>query len=720
MPRDPFGIVGKLVRVGTGEYAVRRLVAEGGFGLVYEAEWLDRRRRVALKVLKLGDAIAGGYDAEARARFEQEARLLVELRHPAIIELLAFDHLPSAQQEAPGEAPTPFLVLEWIEGETLDAHVAEHGALAPAEAIALLSPVAQAISFAHSHGVIHRDLKPANLLLGRAIDSLDRPEVPIRVLDFGVARWTSPDAVRTTTTSKTGLSIGYAAPEQYGKEFGPVDGRADQFALAAILYFALTGASPFAGTSLTEVLFATCAATERPSLTRHRKDYAGPLDDVIRKALALRPDDRFEDVESFFRTVEEASRAMASSTPTPRTDESATAPSPVGAPPAVATLPSAMLPARASTSSMAFAPTTRAPSADTLIAAIEREGAQRAPRTRPTGDPSIRTIPLAPDSTPASRASNGGRALLIVALAAAAGAVAYAAIPWLQDGGAPARPSTSAKGLPSTTTRPSISASAAASASASSSTAPVEGCGEIGKDESCIVGGSLHRGPDDCASRGAELDHRAACPRQTVAIATFVLDREEVTQARYAACVAAGKCSAAVVAGVEGDLPARGVRFADAALFCRFDHGKRLPSDDEWELAAAGLEGRTFPWGNARPAATRAVFAAEDARPDGPAIVGSAPAGATTDGVLDLAGNVAEWTSTPAPASAPTPADPEPEAIEDVAVAHSATRRWVRGGSYRSSWDLLRGWAREAYPETLRSPGIGFRCARSVPRARTP
>ena len=158
-----------------------------------------------------------------------------------------------------------------------------------------------------------------------------------------MARWASPNAVKTTTTSKTGLSIGYAAPEQYGKEFGPVDGRADQFALAAIVYFALTGVAPFAGASLTEVLFATCAATERPSLTRHRQDLAGPLDDVLRKALAIRPDDRYPTVEDFFRALDETVRVLPPATLDTATDKAPPVMSDVGAAPPVVTLPSPQL-----------------------------------------------------------------------------------------------------------------------------------------------------------------------------------------------------------------------------------------------------------------------------------------------------------------------------------------------------------------------------------------
>jgi serine/threonine protein kinase len=770
MPRDPLGIVGKLVRVTTGEYAVRRLVAEGGFGLVYEAEWLDRRRRVALKVLKVEEAIAGGYDAEARARFEQEARLLVELRHPAIIELLAFDHLASTggphgdHAPPPSERTSPFLVLEWIEGVTLDARVNESGALTPAEALALLSPVADAIGLAHSRGVIHRDLKPANLLLGRAIDSRDRPDVPIRVLDFGVARWASPNGVRTTTTSKTGLSIGYAAPEQYGKEFGPVDGRADQFALAAILYFALTGIAPFAGTSLTEVLFATCASVERPSLTKHRLDLAGPLDEVLRKALSIRPDDRYASVEQFFRALEEAARILPPltlETPTAKAPPAFSETSKPAPTPPVATLPSPALPqipARVSPpiDSLTSAPTRPPSPAALAFAATSRadhgnagnpgyrgdhgdradagpgtalSGARVAPTTRVTGAPPPTRASVGPSSdAPSSAAASGrgrtvGRVLLFLAIGAAAAATVYAALPWFQESGAAKPVPSGSKGGASdagatkgSAPSGSTSGSASASASASSSITPLPGCGEVGKDESCIVGGRLHRGPDDCASRGGEADHRAVCPAQEVDVATFVLDRKEVTVGRYASCVAAGKCTAYPGGDGAADLPVRAVRYADAIAFCRWDHGKRLPSDDEWELAAAGIEGRAFPWGNARATATLAIFAGEGEGRQGPMPVGSAPAGATADYVLDLAGNVAEWTSTSAGASAPSPPDPEPEVIDDAAMPPSKIRRWVRGGSYRSTWDLLRSWSREAYPETLRSPAIGFRCARGLPR----
>ena len=277
--RDPYGIVGKTI---DRRYAVRRVVAEGGFGVVYEAEAIALGVPVALKVLRV-DLAAG---PDVRARFEQEAKLLARLKHPAIVELTDAAHL---------EDGTPYLVLAWIEGETLEARIRREGPLSPRVVVDLLGPIVSAIAYAHKAGVVHRDLKPANLMIG--VDG--RP----RVLDFGVARWASDLGVHTTTTSKSGLSLGYAAPEQFGKEFCPIDGRADQFALGAIVYAALTAEPAFAGETLTEVLFATCAKQERPSVAKVRADVPAALDDTLVKALAIKPADRFATIEEFWASL---------------------------------------------------------------------------------------------------------------------------------------------------------------------------------------------------------------------------------------------------------------------------------------------------------------------------------------------------------------------------------------------------------------------------------
>ncbi|EYF03581.1 formylglycine-generating enzyme family protein [Chondromyces apiculatus] len=212
-----------------------------------------------------------------------------------------------------------------------------------------------------------------------------------------------------------------------------------------------------------------------------------------------------------------------------------------------------------------------------------------------------------------------------------------------------------------------------------------EGC-VSDSDPVTIPGGTLRLGPGDWEAQGIVEPHEASLP-------PFALDRFEVTEARYTACVTAAACAPVPMRGEQG-LPVTGVTLAEASRCCAFAGGM-VPSRDQLALAAAGTAGRRYPWGDTGAVCRRAAFGlldgpcGEDA--SGPDLAGSRPAGASPQGVLDLAGNVAEWTSPPDPA-APT---------SDV-VGGS----WMDAGA-----PALRTWSVRRLPVTTRARDIGFRCA---------
>lgn len=645
--RDPLGIVGTTI---DRRYAVRRFVAEGGFGIVYEAEATALGVKVAIKVLRSEILASSTLGAEARTRFEQEARVLAKLRHPGIVSITDASHLDDG---------TPYLALEWIEGETLDTYLNRVGALPLDDALAMIAPVARAIQHAHEQQIIHRDLKPSNVMITNGA---------AKVLDFGLARWASPEGLRTSTQAGTGLSIGFAAPEQYGKEFGPVDARADQFALAAVIYATLTAKPPFAGERLTEVMWATCMAPLRPSVRNDRPELSQAVDDVLQRALSIRSEARYSTTREFFAALEDAARSHDG---VPATFKQGPPTQTAGTMPQVATLPSPELGMQG--------PRTRVESA--FVVAPTMPAMTGPAGTKPTGhSPPPRSEPIS--AVPSTRASLATTWTIVLAVGAAIGAGTFAAWPLI----APSPPRIVPKVQPSAS--PSVSTSASA--------APGP-CGVLSESEACISGTKFRRGPEDC-SGALDREHRLACPPAVVSVPMFVIDRYEVSFARYAKCT---KCPK--LAGEPG-FPVRNITRANAAAFCAFEK-KRLPSDDEWELAAAGKHNQKHPWGNEAPTPTRAQFTTDEASQSGPLPVDTLQAGATPDGVFHLVGNVAEWTSTDAPADAPWP-------FGQTALEF-ATRAWVRGGSYESTAESLRSWSREAYPYDHAHPTIGFRCART-------
>ena len=237
-----------------------------------------------------------------------------------------------------------------------------------------------------------------------------------------------------------------------------------------------------------------------------------------------------------------------------------------------------------------------------------------------------------------------------------------------------------------------------------------------------IAGGAFWMGSPEGAG---EDDER---PMTRVTLDGFCLDRTEVTVAAYARCVSAGTCAAPetgdyFTSGVRGaeDHPVNGVSWDDATTYCRWA-GVRLPTEAEWEYAARGTAGRAYPWGEQPPDGVRAnvcgaecewaaasEFRSRDAY-RGTAPVGSFAAGTTVDGVADLAGNVWEWTSSRDGAypggSVTNPGGPS-----------SGEVRVIRGGAFVAS---ARAWVRGAIrlrsSASVRSSGVGFRCARGVPR----
>lgn len=210
-------------------YVIERQLGRGGMGTVYLAHDDVSGQRVAIKVLPGSLAKERGI----RERFIQEARALAALDHPGIVPLITFAH----------EGDDHFLIMKYIGGRALDAHIAAQTVLYCDEARRIVREVALALAYAHDHGVVHRDIKPANVV----IDDNGR----VVVVDFGIARKLEGEKRLT----QTGMLMGtpqYMSPEQI--EGQPVDGRADLYACGLLLFEMLSGGPPFDGHKTFDVL----------------------------------------------------------------------------------------------------------------------------------------------------------------------------------------------------------------------------------------------------------------------------------------------------------------------------------------------------------------------------------------------------------------------------------------------------------------------------------
>jgi eukaryotic-like serine/threonine-protein kinase len=261
-----------------GAYRVLGELGRGGMALVYRGLHEGLQREVAIKEL-LPEVLA---DREALSRFRREAFALAAFRHQNIVTL--YDLVEKND--------LPFMVMEYVDGPTLQGLIRE-GALSPEVAAVVGARIASALDHAHFRHIIHRDLKPGNVMLTKAGE--------VKLMDFGIAKDAGLEAL-----TKQGFAVGtpsYMSPEQVTG--GAIDGRTDIFSLGVLLYEMLSGRAPFRGAHTFAVLRSIIEAAPEP-VSLHRPDVPPELEAVVRRAMAKRPEDRYQsasDMESALRDV---------------------------------------------------------------------------------------------------------------------------------------------------------------------------------------------------------------------------------------------------------------------------------------------------------------------------------------------------------------------------------------------------------------------------------
>ena len=263
-------------------YRVVELIGEGAGGTVYLVEHDETGERAALKVLSAELA----HDERFRRRFLRESTLAAGLSHPHVVQILDFG-------DADGDL---FLAMRYIDGGDLRQRLARSGRLEPGEALRLVGQIGDALDDAHERGLVHRDVKPANILLDR--------EGRAYLSDFGLAKHASSASSLTGDHVFVG-TIAYVAPEQIRGE--EIDGGADLYSLACVLFELLTGTAPFDRESELAVVFAHLHE-QIPRAADLRPELPAGLDNVLRKATAKDPKERYATCAAF---VDAASGALA-------------------------------------------------------------------------------------------------------------------------------------------------------------------------------------------------------------------------------------------------------------------------------------------------------------------------------------------------------------------------------------------------------------------------
>ncbi|MGB3712888.1 MAG: protein kinase [Candidatus Promineifilaceae bacterium] len=282
-----------MINKNLGPYELIGEIGKGGMATVYRAYQPSMDRFVAIKIIK--QSVLD--DEEVRERFQREARLIARLEHPHILPVYDFD----------GSNELPYIVMRYLEGGTLK-DVLNQGSLPFDEITFILLQIGPALDYAHRQGVVHRDIKPSNVLIDLEGNAL--------VMDFGIARVVGQVAERQGLTAK-GVSIGtpdYMAPEQI-MGLTDLDHRADVYSLGVMVFQMTTGQLPFAGDAPMSTMLMHLREPV-PNASEINPELPSTLDDVLKRAMAKEPADRYDSAQVLTAAVVSVLGGLAATTPT--------------------------------------------------------------------------------------------------------------------------------------------------------------------------------------------------------------------------------------------------------------------------------------------------------------------------------------------------------------------------------------------------------------------
>ena len=254
-------------------YEIGGVLGRGGMAEVHRGRDLRLGREVAVKVLRQDLA----RDPSFQVRFRREAQAAASLNHPAIVAVY------DTGEDRTASGATPYIVMEYVEGDTLRDVLRREGPLPPERAMALAADICGALDFSHRNGIVHRDVKPGNVMI--------TPQGTVKVMDFGIARAVSDSAATMTSTAAVIGTAQYLSPEQARGE--GVDARSDVYSMGCMLYELVTGAPPFTGDSPVSVAYQH--VREDPRLPSSiNPDIPAELDAILLKAMSKNPANRYQ------------------------------------------------------------------------------------------------------------------------------------------------------------------------------------------------------------------------------------------------------------------------------------------------------------------------------------------------------------------------------------------------------------------------------------------
>lgn len=624
-------------------YRVVALLGQGGMGAVYRAWDLRLKGAVALKEMTPDPILDALTLDQLRQQFEQEAIVLARLNHPNLVRVIDFFE----------EGNNTYLVMDLVEGESLDDCITREGALPEQTVLAWAAQILDALDYCHKQGVIHRDIKPQNVIL--------RPDGCAVLVDFGLLKLWNPDDPRTQTVIHKMGSPRYAPPEQYGTRGQHTDPRSDLYSLGATLYHALSGASPPSANDrmADPVLFV--------SLRRINPRVSAQTEAAVQKAMELPRDQRFASAQQMADALASTPVAI------PKQKETTALPTVAGS---------------GSTKKQGVGKTM--PTWGWVLVTI-------ALLLGSWGVLNLLRLPTMPAFLPPTMTSTATLTSTVTPS------------PTYTPTSTPTPTVT-----PSPTHTPTITPTPTPQLG-DTWTRPVDGMtlayvpagefqmGSTDEQFRYVVGVCVADGNTGSACEGLFDDE---LPAHTVMLNAFWIDRTEVTNSQYQTCVTAGICRASVYQDDKtydgADYPVVGVDWADAQTYCAWAGGQ-LPTEAQWEYAARGPEGWVYPWGNDWRAEDVNCYKHCNDEYETVAPVDSFPQAASWVGSLNMVGNAWEWTADWA-------GDYSSERQENPLGPSEGTSRVVRGGGWNTLQRSVRTANRHWIAPTSRVDYVGFRC----------
>jgi eukaryotic-like serine/threonine-protein kinase len=711
-----------------GRYRILEKLGEGGMALVYKAHDTRLERQVAIKIIRR-EVFSPLVLERVLKRFEREAKALARLSHPNIVHVHDYGKYRGA----------PYLVMEYLPGGVLKTLSGASDRLSWQEAARLLLPIAEALDYAHSQNVIHRDVKPSNILLtGRGQPMLS---------DFGIARILEDEQTQGLTASGTGVGTPeYMAPEQWTGKACP---QSDLYSLGVVFYELVTGRKPYTADTPAALMLKQIN-DPLPPPRQFAPDLPEGVEQVILKALAKKPDERYPSMQEFASALEAQLSASAGEKPTPPAWWKRKQPkiSPPKETPA-----SPLEPLENQQKPAARPPALEVPAEPVVPAAAGLQIRPAAPE-RPLGMPAVPVSPAPQKARPLTDTRMGkksagdfqetthdgippnppGRkqanlswwqrwgAWLGVAGAVLALLVLVTLFGLWTRGYIGPRPFVSPvptrAPMPTETHVPTLTPVPTQAPRPTDTIIPTPTLG-IGSTWTRPADGMVMvyvPAGDFIIGSPEGIGESDEHPQHTVYLDAYWIDQTEVTNLMYEKCVIAGGCQVPSSSGSTtrssyygnsqyADYPVIYADWNKAQSYCKWA-GARLPTEAEWEKAARGTDGRTYPWGNDAPTCSLANFGACIGDTDK---VGSHPSGASTYSVLDMAGGVWEWVNDwygetyyrDSPQS--NPQGPS-----------SGTYRLLRGGALSGDVSGVRSALRSVNLPTVAGSGVGFRCSRGI------